>query len=1658
MRYVTCGNFHDPDWNADVTTLEKESEIENFMFLRGMVPLTFSNINQYNDITSLQMPNSCSELLSMANLCLNPPCSNTNCTPANQSNLADAFNFYCEPSGCSHTFLSTDLLNYTSYHRDNIGPDCKAYMMVSAINTFSRGGFNQKFDFEFKQPRIFPGNFSITAPSGWNFVTNSGSVSMEHRSSTKLNAGIASNFQALTGVSPAATINFPLAQFSFNCLEESVNTTPFIADEYSCQNLKIMLERIDCDPPLPPNTTPPYYDVDDSEVEFSDNQENCNFDYELCGFNQDQNNMAPDNVRFIYPFAPGISGVIYPPVFSTYNGTVSWQFEISNMATPLIPNPTSAKNVYISLPDGLNNVFTNWSISYNRRKYIPLQNYPPVQSYTLNSASAGNYFWLNPTSAPNNPAHYGLPVNQFYEGTISADYTCTSPPPNFDFIFGWNCWRPIIHATQVDLCMEQPVPIQIQTSPGFLTAFNHTYTPNQYTPCDPNPIVVQAFFQNANQVEVHPDLITFSFGPNVSISNISVISYPSGAPHPDYIIQGQSGNSYTILDAGPLDFMGQGDLIGIQFYLTADCNFNNLQMPVVTLSGTDICGSSIYCNYSLPFIGPSGNSLCDDCYQITKTASPGIVQGGDPVTFNITVTGNNATATTVILDDLLPSGFNANPPVSFPINNFQVPANPVNPATYTVTGNFNQTGLCPNNPVLTNTATITYPAGSQSASVCVDVFCPGGTANDYHVTTDNLASAIFGGISPPTGSKIFVADYVKLEIDFSITFDHCTFVMGSGSRIEIAPSKSMSLINNSLIYSCPLMWRGIILQEQSPWNTATGLKIVNSTVKDADEAVFAEANTSFWIIDSQIYDGVKGVVTEQTGQLENTTGYIVGTSFGLNSTMLKGAYTGQPPFGTLGRAGMLLNDVVMTIGDNTANANEFFNINYGMEIHNSDINVTNSRFYDIVPDNFYLNAGVLNPNGCAINARATRDNMHLNVSPLANTGIKTISGANVGVYTNYYNARVTDVSMEDVNRGVNSEGSLTCSVSVTGCVINAFHRGIDWVDNDGANEMLASGNTIIVEPTGSGLTKGLACIAMSEVNSPNNAHYIISDNSHLETRSAHFGIWATGVENALLQNNFIYTNQGGMSTPGTQGIALNGGGINTANCNYVTNTIPFTNTGTIGMQVGVSSNNKISCNSFYGNYTGMQFNGSCGGTKTGGNEMIDNFKGMYLNSNAEIGQQVQRGNLFIGNYGANTGNPDGADNLNNIGQGLAASRITVHQAMGTLNGASTYYFPKIPLYDFGMFTWVPLYGSFGTSPGIDDWFVVDNTQQPFLCSTSTTCTSQMVVGGDDRGYERMIAADSTETVDYKPESKSLAQQFLFETLSVDTMLLQSDTLYQTFFANHENTDIGKLNDVRDNFANARFDSTYVYLILMADSLIKQKTDSIRYLDSLALVNTGVNFNQQREGLISGINTLNQTITNISAQQQILINGKLNDALQINQIVTPGEVPQANEKTMNEITANTRLYGELYAQSQIQDALAIAHQCPYSGGKSVYQARAFIEKYYSEAEVYDDVSTCLQQGIYRQGAQSIKKDITTNDFALYPNPANNRIAVVIKNKIAGICRLEILSTTGSVVFTESFNCEDKNYEADISRLAEGMYYVKIIFNNEYRFISKLAIIR
>ena len=142
-----------------------------------------------------------------------------------------------------------------------------------------------------------------------------------------------------------------------------------------------------------------------------------------------------------------------------------------------------------------------------------------------------------------------------------------------------------------------------------------------------------------------------------------------------------------------------------------------------------------------------------------------------------------------------------------------------------------------------------------------------------------------------------------------------------------------------------------------------------------------------------------------------------------------------------------------------------------------------------------------------------------------------------------------------------------------------------------------------------------------------------------------------------------------------------------------------------------------------------------------------------------------------------------------------------------------------------------------------------------------------------------------------------------------------------------------------------------------------------------------------------------------------------------------------------------------AQSVIQTTL---QQCPYIGGNAVYTARNFVALF-TDTIIYNDALSCLQNGIYKEGNNQalIANDA---DVLLIPNPADDKIEIVIKNKEEGICQIEILNFLGEILLKDKTNCLDKRKTISTKILAPGVYVIKVKPKNSSIKVAKLIIQR
>jgi hypothetical protein len=87
----------------------------------------------------------------------------------------------------------------------------------------------------------------------------------------------------------------------------------------------------------------------------------------------------------------------------------------------------------------------------------------------------------------------------------------------------------------------------------------------------------------------------------------------------------------------------------------------------------------------------------------------------------------------------------------------------------------------------------------------------------------------------------------------------------------------------------------------------------------------------------------------------------------------------------------------------------------------------------------------------------------------------------------------------------------------------------------------------------------------------------------------------------------------------------------------------------------------------------------------------------------------------------------------------------------------------------------------------------------------------------------------------------------------------------------------------------------------------------------------------------------------------------------------------------------------------------------------------------------------------------KEEITkTQQILLFPNPCDGILTIQFSKEIPENASLQVFNMLGNIVYKEALN-DRQSRQIDLSRLAQGMYYIRIE-NTEHSFSEKIVIQR
>ncbi len=923
-------------------------------------------------------------------------------------------------------------------------------------------------------------------------------------------------------------------------------------------------------------------------------------------------------------------------------------------------------------------------------------------------------------------------------------------------------------------------------------------------------------------------------------------------------------------------------------------------------------------------------------------------------------------------------------------------------------------------------------------SDCINGQCE--CINDYHFENSN-------------DTPIFISDYGlsniltdvcisvdgRLIVDQSMDFDNCNFFLSPGAEIVIGSYRQVSIANSTL-QGCDQMWQGITMANYST------LDFHDNIIKDAHNAIRPSNYTAIGI-QNNIFDrnfiGVFTPLPQQifgVNQISNIN-IFSGNQFTCSSD-LKPGFTGQVPVpGNISFAGILLDRVVnFDIGH--PNFPDLTNTFDGLQ--NGIISLSsNLRVY---------NASISNLEGIAVPN-------HDPFNPFINRGIgiyalhgstlyvhdTEINNCFTGIHFHNIGLEADHVNMDNTLIGIQT---LLCEdgINIHDCMIQSRLRGME-ITNANLGGLSLMDNFVTMED---GPLSGFGIrITNSATHEPNDGQII---GNTVTMRTGQLGIHLLHnalpfpgpvdggyVSNIKIEGNTIIEPEDASGNPLTL-LQLDA----SRNIQVRENTLTSNYTGTtaVGMRVNSSRNVIYCCNNMESLDQGTIFGGFCENTSFRGNTFDDiATRGLALGTNTFIGKQP------------NPNNPD----IPPIDQRLHGNLWLNGTASG---GAEHLGFEQDDILD-DQFFYDPLVPNTLPNPVIsiiNDWFD-ESFIQTLECSTEPDCKIPVL--------PKNFIDDTPNDIDIKIANNSSGysdgvlwegQRYLLSKLKTNSGLLGQNYAIDGFYNTNQNSVLDAIDNI-DGTLKEFYTNNYPYLIDI--KLMKQEVKSllneITQNDNLiATISAPANnvYITEKENLLIELSGKVETLLQFRAN---LATNRSNDAnmliTQNNAIVT-NALFENNSKLINSVYLETIAKGIMeFDDDQLTIIQSVAEQCPLYGGDAVFKARGLLSMV-SDIN-FDDDQLC-EQGKGRK-EEKIEKDISSNKISVFPNPASDRITIILDKpfKVKGL--FSIYSITGEKIAQFNLTKDTQNFTFDVSLLNSGIYFYEIS-NKDINHSGKLTILK
>jgi hypothetical protein len=858
-----------------------------------------------------------------------------------------------------------------------------------------------------------------------------------------------------------------------------------------------------------------------------------------------------------------------------------------------------------------------------------------------------------------------------------------------------------------------------------------------------------------------------------------------------------------------------------------------------------------------------------------------------------------------------------------------------------------------------------------------------------------------------------------LNVNNEFIFDNCEVKVAMGRRIVVEDNLSDNTelgIYRSVFSGCEFMWKGI--------ENKSAFFSYNSTIADAQYGLLLDRTTGVYsyLRDTDFNHNFVGIKTKETIGAHALN--MKNVSF--NGGELKLPYNNQLPVQlSTSLAGIVINEEYSLYLDKTIHFDKLCN---GVVVCNSTLNALGTTFKNIQPTSEYIGSeywlseqsgtlvnGINVGNGNGSGIFCLRSNIkYRGLGFLSYSPIMFDNCLN-GIFVNNTHTEIKDTRMTNVRNGI-----LAINLTYDKNLIVNLNRiafissGIRIIDSELLKLGEISFNTISGAPNGK--TIGISLFGSKR--------FFLLENKITECRR---GISLSTSEADVKSNKVTIPN---LST----GIHVAGSIKSTFECNSLIGSSLSNNSQQIGFMLQASPTNHFINNWFDYTHTGFQVSEPSVAHKFLLNNFNNHLVGFDVTPTGILGQFTSAGNRWLAQS-----------------YSIAGAR---NQAMGLDPYASTstrFIVQPNPTQELWPSQWpLPLQECAGTffpclsaipTPGTLD------------CPEYTTGGGGGGIGGittvDDDNFFKLaskVANDSLTFDEFNEELLYAVRKQIERKLSSQELILPDTGSFVTLKYELENGSEEKFNTVDEILKPQAVDSTLHTSIINDLSSIHALTYALFQIDSLTQ-EPNVNLEQlrfEREQLAAQLEIL-------QAQMRLIEQGALENQgfkrdsafYYNNGIVTQKEFEQY-EKQINTIYLETYAKGNyVFTYGQAETIHQIATMCPSLGGSAVYKART-LNALLNDTLEYNDELTCLQQGVlYRLAQTTIKQEVS--EIQVFPNPSTNQLTIKYSNAEAYPLHIEIMDALGRTTSNTMLNSSPAVLSSEITNLATGVYFYRIIDN-------------